>query len=193
MQIKLPRHAIIKGAITGAAVAIVVVAIAAGLRFVFPPSLAAQDDPSGHIQIAQLIQSPTVNGDCNVTGSGNTINGGINCPKAGPNPPTFEIGEQTLKPRVDGTFDLVVTTNLKSQTMVQLLYVSVDGADVLSFDFQPQMGGAYAYWYGKMNDTGAKALGFTNPQPGPYLLTIHTSKKPAPANGINIRYNIVPN
>ena len=189
MQTKLPKNALRKGAIIGTISAAVVLAVTASLRFALPSS--AKD--KNNIQVAQLLQPPNVNGDCNIIGNGNSVQGGINCPRVGPNPPKFEIGEQMIKSRNDGTFDLVVMPNLSSQTLVKLLYVSVEGADVLGFEFEPGMSGVSSNWYGKMEDTGAKALGYSNPQPGPYLLTIHTSQRPSPASGIRIRYDVIPN
>jgi hypothetical protein len=194
MQIKLPKGAIGKGAAIGGIAAILVLAISGILRATLPSSAGENaNNPLDHVHVAQLVQSPTVNGDCNVVGNSNSIQGGINCPKFGPNPPAFEIGDQNVKPRPDGTFDLVISTNLKSQTLVKLVYVSVEGPDVLDFDFRPAMTGMFASWYGKMDDDGAKALGWTNPQPGPYIITIHTSKSPSAASKINLRYNVVPN
>jgi hypothetical protein len=106
-----------------------------------------------------------------------------------PNPATFTFGAHTITPRPDGTFEIVVSSELVSQTLVKLLYVSVTGPHVTDFDFQPRMGGAFSYWYGTMNDNGAKARGFNNPQPGAYEIIVHTSKVPTP-NDISIRYNI---
>jgi hypothetical protein len=189
MQTKLPKNALRKGAIVGAISAAVILAATASLRFA-PPSFAHDKN---NIQVAQLVQPPSVNGDCNIIGNGNSVQGGINCPKFGPNPPKFEIGEQTIKPRNDGTFDLIVMTNLSSQTLVKLLYVSAEGDDVLGFEFEPGMSGVSSNWYGKMDDTGAKALGYSNPQSGPYILTIHTSQRPSPTSGIRIRYDVIPN
>jgi hypothetical protein len=191
MQIKLPKGAIRKGAIVGGTAAIVVLAITASLRLMFPPTLAAQDKPNGNpsanIQIAQ-VQSPNVNGDCNVIGSGNSIQGGINCPKVQPNPPTVQFGQPTVKQRADGTYDLTVEANLVSQTPTSLLIVSAEGSGVLDFQFEPGMSGQFNNWYGKMDDNGAKALGFTNPQIGRYILTVHTATAPTPAN-VTVRWN----
>jgi hypothetical protein len=192
MQIKLQKRALHKSAVAGMVVAAFVCVVVGGLRLTFPVD-AAQNTQLDHIQIAQLVQSPTVSGDCNIIGSGNSITGGINCPKMGPNPPKFEIGQQTIRPRSDGTFDLVVMTSLSSQTLVQLLYVSVEGPDVIDFNFEPGMGGVFNNWYGTMNDDGAKALGYQNPQPGSYILTVHTKTQPSLASKINVRWNVVPN
>jgi hypothetical protein len=196
MQTKLPKNALRNGAIAGSISAVVVLVVTASLRLALP-SLATEakpkDNPSAHIQIAQLLQPPTINGDCNVIGSGNSIQGGINCPRYGPNPPKFELGQQTIKPRSDGTFDLVVMTNFSSQTLVKLLYVSVEGPDMLDFQFEPEMSGVSSNWYGTMNDDGAKALGYQNPQPGPYVITIHTKTQPTAASRISIRWEVVQN
>jgi hypothetical protein len=155
-----------------------------------PPASAKGTESSAPFNVAQ---APSVNGDCNVVGNGNSISGGINCPKiAQPNPATLKFGAHTITPRADGTFELVVSTELVSQTLVKLFYVSVTGPYVIDFDFQPKMTGMFANWNGKMNDNGAKALGFTNPQPGDYAIIVHTSKLPT-TQDISIRYNIEPN
>jgi hypothetical protein len=193
MQTKLPKNALRNGAIAGSIIAAVVLAVTASLRFALP-SLAhdateskPKDYPFEHIQIAQ-VQSPNINGDCNIVGSGNSIQGGINCPKVQPNPPKIEFGQQTVTRRNDGTYEMTVAANLSSQVPVSLMYVSVEGSDVLDFNIEPGMGGAFSYWYGKMDDNGAKALGFTNPQIGAYVLKIHTAVPPSP-NSFRVRWD----
>ena len=104
-----------------------------------------------------------------------------------PNPATFTFGAHTVRPRPDGTFEIVVSSELVSQTLVKLLCVSVTGPHVTDFDFQARMSGVFSYYYGRMTDNGAKTRGFNNPQPGAYAITVHTSKAPT-LNDISIRY-----
>jgi len=152
------------------------------------PPANAREGPS-----FKMAQAPSVNGDCNVVGSGNSVTGGINCPKiVQPNPATFTLGAHTITPKPDGTFELVISTELVSQILVKLLYVSVTGPYVTDFDIQPRMSGMFANWNGKMDDDGARAQGFSNPQPGSYEIIVHTSKMPTPQD-ISIRYNVVSN
>lgn len=148
-----------------------------GLILIIPGKIMAQDKP------------PNVMGDV-INNQGIVTQGQIgNNTIVQPNPATFNLGAYTTTPRPDGTFEVVISTELVSQILVKLLYVSVTGPSVTDFEFKPRMGGAFSYWYGKMNDNGARAIGFNNPQPGAYAIIVHTSRVPAP-NDISIRYNI---
>lgn len=120
--------------------------------------------------------SPTINAGGNVT------IGHIGDITTQPNPPKVEFGQDSVTQRNDGTYDSTIPIILSSQMPVSLLYVSVAGPNVLDFKFEPGMSGVASYWYGKMDDNGAKALGFTNPQIGRYLLTVHTATVPTPSN-----------